>query len=346
VAVEGQAQHLPLHRVGVLELVDQHHREPGLQAPARGGSAQGVGQDVAQQDQQVVEVTDPDRPLAPLELLAGGDGDPEALTGSGGAVGVRGLEPGRPVADGGAHDLLGLVRRHRGRLGAGRRPPAQVEVVDDLPPQVVDGLDHPHAGLVVARHAQAVEHLLAEAVRRGDGGAVELRRRPHQPLPPQRDLLGSAGRQVPHQLVGARATDVLSGLADPLADPLPQLLGRGAAERREHELRQLHDALGDVAGRQGGDGVRLAGPGAGLEHDGAGGQRAGQVEAHDSAASSGSHSRRASSPNRWSPAIAANDAPWTYCTCASLPSPNMLSHSLAAAAVASCSVSPAAWRAA
>ena len=75
--------------------------------------------------------------------------------------------------------------------------------------------------------------------------------------------------------------------------------------------RSSGDALGDVAGGQRGDRVGLAGPGAGLEHGHAGGQRAADVElgrvveasgAHRALSSSRSsrpsHSRRASRPKR------------------------------------------------
>ena len=67
----------------------------------------------------------------------------------------------------------------------------------------------------------------------------------------------------------------------PLPDPLAQLLGRRPAERDEHQLRQLSDALGDVPGRQRSDRVGLARAGARLEHSSASRQRAAEVERRD-----------------------------------------------------------------
>ena len=84
---------------------------------------------------------------------------------------------------------------------------------------------------------------------------------------------------------------------DLIADPLPQLLARGAAERDEQHLVERRGALGDIARHQPRQRERLAGAGAGLQHGGRllGGQRAHQVEAvhHTglSARSIGSHTR-------------------------------------------------------
>ena len=59
---------------------------------------------------------------------------------------------------------------------------AHVEVVDDLVEQVADVLDERGVGLDVAGDAEAAEHLLAEPVRRGDRGGVEVGERAAEPL--------------------------------------------------------------------------------------------------------------------------------------------------------------------
>ena len=78
VVVERGPQDLPLHRVGVLELVDQHHlaafTEPG-EPRLRRRAAQGV----AQPEQLVVEGVDAQPPLACGQFLAHGAGELEPL---------------------------------------------------------------------------------------------------------------------------------------------------------------------------------------------------------------------------------------------------------------------------
>ena len=82
-----------------------------------------------------------------------------------------------------------------------------------------------------------------------------------------------------------------------IADPLPQLLTRGAAERDEQHLVERRRALGDIPRHQPRQRERLAGPCAGFQHGGRVryGQRAQQIEAvhHTdlSARSIGSHTR-------------------------------------------------------
>ena len=176
------------------------------------------------------------------------------------------------------NSAAGQVRRRR----AGRTPLAQVEVVGHLGHQVADALDQHRAGVVVARGAEREQHLLAEAVRRGDGRGVEDRECLLEQLAPYvGELRGRASASCAQDAVvvgdGGRVGQAVAGADQPLADPLPQLAGRLAAEADDEQL--LHrDPVGDVARDQVGDGEGLAGAGAGLQHRGALGQRAEQVE--------------------------------------------------------------------
>ena len=74
---EGQLDDLPLHRVGVLELVDEHDAEALAQAP-HGDLAAGVGEDLAQPREQVVVGHDREPALADVELRADRLGEPAA----------------------------------------------------------------------------------------------------------------------------------------------------------------------------------------------------------------------------------------------------------------------------
>ena len=277
VSVERGAQDVPLHGVGVLELVDHDDPVPGADALRGGGAGGRVGERVAQQDQEVVVVEHPQRPLAPEQLAAGGRGQAVGVARAG--VGrVRRFQPRGCVADRLVRDGAGVLHRQRRLLA--RRVLAQVEVVDHLGLERRDVRDQARVGLDVAQRAQRREHLLAEAVRRRDGGGVELRERLGQaPGPP-----GAVGAgQQRDDRVGQVVVRVPQGPFDgdeALADPFAQL-GRGqAAERHEHELGQAGDALGDVPDGQRRDGRGLARPRARLEHHGALGQRAAHVERH------------------------------------------------------------------
>ena len=90
---------------------------------------------------------------------------------------------------------------------------------------------------------------------------------------------GAPSREQPHDLVAVgrrarqRAGEPLLGADEPLAHAVAQLAGRHPRERDEQQLLERH-AVGDVAGRQRGDRVRLAGARARLEHGHAGRQRA------------------------------------------------------------------------
>ena len=169
---------VPLHRVGVLELVDQHHPVARRAAAAAAtGPSRRVGQGVAQPQQHVVVVDQ-----AAAAACA-------ASTSARTACAIRRAAPGRPVgrrrSGSSVGGRVGAPRRdrqrvelgpgHVGRLRAGRAPLAQVEVVGHLGHQVADALDQHRAGVVVAGGAEREQHLLAEAVRGGDGRGVEDR---------------------------------------------------------------------------------------------------------------------------------------------------------------------------
>ena len=117
---------------------------------------------------------------------------------------------------------------------------------------------------------------------------------------PRRALVVRTLEQVRHHLVVADQRGVVESLErvdNLIADPLPQLLTRGAAERDEQHLVERRRALGDIPRHQPRQRERLAGPCAGFQHGGRvlDGQRAQQIEAihHTdlSARSIGSHTR-------------------------------------------------------
>ncbi len=184
-AGEGAVEHLPLHRVGVLELVDQHDR-PSVAHPGAGRGVLGLER-CGEPGEQVVVRQDAEPTLAHLDLLAHllRERDPAAV--QGGAVGAGRLEPGLRVADGGARDRhrLGVGER---RVALGERERAQVEVVDHLAHELVEVLDQPGARVGVARHTQRLEHERAELVGGGDGGGVEPGQRLDDPGVPGRAL--------------------------------------------------------------------------------------------------------------------------------------------------------------
>ena len=206
-----------------------------------------------------------------------------------------------------ARDLHRLGARERRRAAAGgsggrrgrRRPPRRRSATSSTNVDVA---------LDVAGDAEAAEHLLAEAVGGGDRRRVEVGQRAREPLapragPPPRGPSASSRDDLVASLGAAPASAALErllGADEPLAHAVAQLAGRHARERDEQQLVERR-ALGDVARRERGDRVRLAGAGARLEHGDAGRQRAADVERLRSLTgrspprrcSSPSHSRRA-----------------------------------------------------
>ncbi len=301
-AVEGALEDLPLHRVGVLELVDHHHGVPAADPGPRRRPGRRVDQRVAQVHQQVVVVHQPAAALAELDLGAGRVGEPAPHVGLGARLGVPRLEACEPVADGVPAEL-DRGRQVERRLGAVRSAVgAQVEVGDHLGGHVGGVLGEGQVGVDVGGDAEPGEHLQAEPVGRGDGGGVEVGDRVREPVASRRDLGVAAGREVhQHGVVGRprrRRIRERRGRGDePLADALTQLDRRGPAERHQHQLVDAGHTLGDVARGQRGDRVRLAGAGAGLQHRRPGRQVPARVEdgpAHECIPSCSS-----SGPNTW-----------------------------------------------
>ena len=178
------------------------------------------------------------------------------------------------------------VAEHRAALVEGER--AQVEVVDGLLHQVVEVLDQPGPGVGVSGDTERVEHHRAELVGGRDRGRVEAGERVGHP-----PMTGPAPLVVPplqeHHQLGRRSRGerrasrrVIAehplGLDQLGAHPLPQLLARRPAERDDEHLLEPGVPFGDVPRDQGTDGPGLAGPGAGLEQDRAGGQLRSDVE--------------------------------------------------------------------
>ena len=205
----------------------------------------------------------------------------------------------------------------RENAGAACRGPEapHVEVVDDLLEQVADVLDEDAVARRVAGDAEPAEHLLAEAVGGGDRRGVEVRERAGEVPVAALDRRARPVGEQPHDLVarvrlGARQhrAERPLGAHQPLADALAQLAGRHPRERDEQQVVERR-AVRDVARRERGDRVRLAGAGARLEHGDPARQRPADVErlavgeqAHasrtSSRRSSPSHSRRAQRPKR------------------------------------------------
>ena len=266
---ERPAQDLPLHRVGVLELVDEHHRST---APAGGrrpaGPRSGSLQHAREQPEQVVVVAHARPALAPLELVDRGPGQPHALPGGGGRVGVRGLEPGLPVADRRARDHArvtpsascggsapGAANLRTYRSSTTSRSRSSTDSTKVTPGSWSPAMPSPSS---TDEQKLCVVTIVARS--KSDSAA-------HQAPPALGELVVGHRAQVLDQRVAAgRSGQPAQRDRQPLAHPLAQLLGGRAAEGRQHQLRQVGDALGDVAGGERRDGPGLAGAGARLEH--------------------------------------------------------------------------------
>ena len=236
---ERAVEHLPLHRVGVLELVDQHD------AASAGASAGG-----------------PVRRRRPARRRAGRAG--RRRTGCrGGACGARprraprrrtrparrrptqrGVracrrvvghrELGVRVADRGAGERERRRRANGGVVG-GLPEAAEVDVVDDLDHELVEALDQGRAGVGVAGDAERAQHRLAELVGGRDGRGVEGRQRvaqpPVSPLDARRRRQRAGGRRPGVHGRRRPGRERALGLDQLFADPLAQLLARRRGRR-------------------------------------------------------------------------------------------------------------------
>ncbi len=265
---EGPPHDLPLHRVGVLELVDEDDRVAVLQPGARRRAAHGVGQGVAQPDEDVVVGEDLGEALAPVELAA--DCLCEAATDRP-AVAVlaeRRHDGRRRVLQHLPPDVEGLAAGEHEVVGPSPEA-ADVEVVDDFLQEVVGVLDEGDVAFHVARRPEPGEDLHAETVGGFDGGGVEIGDRLREPLVSQRHLLlGAGGQQAAEVVVGGDAgacrRQRLGGLQQSLSHPLAQLARRHAGEGHDQQAVECQP-VGHVAGGQGGDREGLARSGARLQ---------------------------------------------------------------------------------
>ena len=280
VAPERPVEDLPLHGVGVLELVDQHD-PPALAHPRPGGGVV-VEEGVGELAEQVVVGEDPQLPLAALELGTDrlGERDPQAVGGL--PPGVGGLDAGLRVGDRGLPRDGQRLGVGEGRLALAVGEGAQVEVGDHLAEQLVEVLDQAGPGIGVAGDAQGSQDHRAELVGGRDGRGVEGGERLDDVAVGRPSLLVAAVAEQPHQVGGVVAGPVVAerafGLDQLGTHPFAQLLARGPAERDDEHLVEPGDPLGDVAGDEGADGPGLAGAGARLQERGAGGQLATDVE--------------------------------------------------------------------
>jgi hypothetical protein len=314
VAVERALQDLPLNRVGVLELVDQHDPVAAAHPCAGVLAGLGVGQGVAQVHEEVVVVHDAHGPLAQRDGLARTRGEAVAhdRLRVGGLVGPGGLEACRRVADRLVGDLRGGTEVECGLGRVDGAVVGNVEVGGDVGDQVAGGLGERDVVVDVGGDPHAGEHLVAEAVGGGDRRGVEVGRGGSQASVTGVDIRTTALRQVADEVVlrPSGRIDVVEAprrFDETLAYAFAQLRGGGTTERDEHQLVDAGRSLGEVADGQARDRVGLAGAGAGLQHRGP--LRQGSAEVEDrwrlchrsrvtSAASSGAHTRRASWPNR------------------------------------------------
>jgi hypothetical protein len=162
---------------------------------------------------------------------------------------------------------------------------AQVEVVDHLLHEVAHVLDQRDVTVDVAGRAQPVEDLEAEAMGGLDRGSVEVRDGLGQAVAPSALLVVIHFRQQSDDLVVLgwflmvqnRVQPVVRA-HQPLTYPLPELAGGHARERDDEEPVDRLLRFGYVTGREGRDGERLAGAGAGLQQRHAARQRPGDLE--------------------------------------------------------------------
>ncbi len=311
---ERAVDHLPLHRVGVLELIDHDHRPALLHS--RPGRRVLASEGIGQPQQQVVVAEDAPTPLAGFQLFENVMGETDTDRGPGSGRRIQRPQLGGRVGDHRPGDPQCVAVGQRGVIAVTAEV-HQVEIVDNLGDQLVEVFDQRHTRVGVTRDAQRLEHQLAELVCGGNGCRIESGQRVAQALLTRVALGGAAVEQVSQQLVVAGGVRVIGAVAgvvenphriDHLAsDPLTKFLTGRPPEGDEQHLVEPGPSLRDVAGHQRGQRECLARAGAGLEHRGGilGGQWAEQIEgAHQpgsrSARSIGSQSRAAKAPSRLS----------------------------------------------
>jgi hypothetical protein len=71
----------------------------------------------------------------------------------------------------------------------------QVEIGGHFPGQISQVLHDRGMRLAITKHPQAIEHLQAELMRRGDSGGIELSKRVRHPVAASLELLRLAGAE-------------------------------------------------------------------------------------------------------------------------------------------------------
>ena len=278
---ERPVDHRPLHRVGVLELVD-HDDRPAPAHPLPGRGVVGF-QRIGEPGQQIVVAQDAAAAFADLQFGQHGLGEVDAHRRVSARLGVARPQLGRRVA--------GHRPRQRQRLAVGDRrvlalpaEPGQVEIIDNLGDQIIEALDQFHPGIAVSGDPQRGQHQPAELVHGGDGGGIESGQCVDQIGAPPFDFVRAARQQVLEDQVAAGQAGILESgyrVGDLAANPVTQLLGGRPAEGDQQHLIESGLALGDVAGDQSSQRERLTRSGTGLQDRGgvARRQRTEEVEA-------------------------------------------------------------------
>ena len=204
VAVECEAKDLPLHRIGVLELVDEHHPKSATDPSACRRPVCGVGQGVAQQHLQVIVVTHIGQAFTPFHLFAylRGELHPHVLVRPG--FGIR-PQPRLPPEHRRPREGMGVTKTERHRVGTTEAP--QVQVIGDFGDQIAYVLHQSDVVLEVAGKPEPVQHAAAECVRGRDGRRIEVRQRSSQPFATNTHLLAAAAGEHCHErVIGLRRT--------------------------------------------------------------------------------------------------------------------------------------------
>ena len=165
-----------------------------------------------------------------------------------------------------------------------------IQVVNDLVDQVARVLAEGVAAVYVAGDAERTEHLLAEAVRRGDRGGVEVGDRAHETVEARLDLgsrpggqhaceqvCGVHGVHVGRAGAGQRGFERSACCGEPPPHAVAQLSCCQSRERNQQQLLE-RETFRDVARSECRDRVGLASPRTGLQHGDAARQRAADVE--------------------------------------------------------------------
>ena len=263
---ESPLENLPLHRVGVLELIDHHDGPPPAHSESRRRvvTLEGAGQSA----QQVVVADDAAAALADFQFGQNGFGEIDPCGGPGVGIGVARSQLGRRILHHLAGEFEGVPVVQQRRL-AQPAEAGEVEIVDDLCDEFVKAFRQCHAVVGITGHPQRCQHQAAELVDGGNRRRIETGECIGEPGATLREFIGRARQQVAHHLVLARQIGVVESgqcVGDLTAHPVPQFPAGRAGEGDQQHLVQGGRALGNIAGHQTGQRERLAGSGTGLQH--------------------------------------------------------------------------------